>query len=161
MDEPTAFLDIGHQLAVMDTARALAGEDAPLASSCDLCLALKRRTGSPSGGRGSRRPGRARGHLRLRRCAGGCSKWSCCALGKLRRLAILLHGRSGLALFPLFVELDGLDILIVGGGQVAKAQGAEPCRNMGRWSGWVAPKFCRELEEDGAFPATQRGLSRS
>ncbi len=29
MDEPTAFLDISHQLAVMDTARSLAARGAP------------------------------------------------------------------------------------------------------------------------------------
>lgn len=43
MDEPTAFLDIGHQLAVMDTARALAGEGrAVVLVLHDLCLAMKR-----------------------------------------------------------------------------------------------------------------------
>ena len=43
MDEPTTFLDIGHQLAVMDTARALAGEGrAVVLVLHDLCLAMKR-----------------------------------------------------------------------------------------------------------------------
>ena len=43
MDEPTAFLDVGHQLAVMDTARSLAGEGrAVVLVLHDLCLALKR-----------------------------------------------------------------------------------------------------------------------
>lgn len=43
MDEPTAFLDIGHQLAVMDTARALAGDGrAVVLVLHDLCLAMKR-----------------------------------------------------------------------------------------------------------------------
>ncbi len=43
MDEPTAFLDIAHQLSVMDTARALAGEGhAVVLVLHDLCLALKR-----------------------------------------------------------------------------------------------------------------------
>ena len=43
MDEPTAFLDIGHQLAVMDTARARAGEGrAVVLVLHDLCLAMKR-----------------------------------------------------------------------------------------------------------------------
>ena len=43
MDEPTTFLDIGHQLAVMDTARVLAGEGrAVVLVLHDLCLAMKR-----------------------------------------------------------------------------------------------------------------------
>lgn len=43
MDEPTAFLDIGHQLRLMDTARTLAGEGrAVVIVLHDLCLALKR-----------------------------------------------------------------------------------------------------------------------
>lgn len=43
MDEPTAFLDIGHQLAVMDTARQLTSEGrAVVLVLHDLCLALKR-----------------------------------------------------------------------------------------------------------------------
>ena len=43
LDEPTAFLDIGHQLRLMDTARALAGEGrAVVIVLHDLCLALKR-----------------------------------------------------------------------------------------------------------------------
>ncbi len=43
MDEPTAFLDIRHQLAVMDTARALASEGrAVVIVLHDLCLAMKR-----------------------------------------------------------------------------------------------------------------------
>ena len=43
MDEPTAFLDIGHQLAVRDTAGALAGEGrAVVLVLHDLCLAMKR-----------------------------------------------------------------------------------------------------------------------
>ena len=42
MDEPTAFLDIGHQLAVMDTARTLAaGGRAAVLVLHDLCLALR------------------------------------------------------------------------------------------------------------------------
>lgn len=43
MDEPTAFLDIGHQLRLMDTARVLADEGrAVVIVLHDLCLALKR-----------------------------------------------------------------------------------------------------------------------
>ena len=43
MDEPTAFLDIAHQLAVMDTARRLADEGrAVVLVLHDLCLALRR-----------------------------------------------------------------------------------------------------------------------
>ena len=43
MDEPTAFLDVGHQLAVMDTARSLAREGrAVVLVLHDLGLALKR-----------------------------------------------------------------------------------------------------------------------
>lgn len=43
MDEPTAFLDIGHQLRVMDTASALAAEGrAVVIVLHDLCLAMKR-----------------------------------------------------------------------------------------------------------------------
>lgn len=42
MDEPTTFLDVGHQLAVMETARRLAGEGkAVLMVLHDLCLALR------------------------------------------------------------------------------------------------------------------------
>lgn len=42
MDEPTAFLDAAHQLAVMDTARQLADEGrAVVLVLHDLCLALK------------------------------------------------------------------------------------------------------------------------
>lgn len=43
MDEPTAFLDAGRQLAVMDTAAALAREGRAVALVLhDLCLALRR-----------------------------------------------------------------------------------------------------------------------
>ncbi len=43
MDEPTAFLDAAHQLAVMDMARSLAGEGRAVALVLhDLCLALRR-----------------------------------------------------------------------------------------------------------------------
>ena len=43
MDEPTAFLDIRHQLGVMDTARALAAEGRAFAIvTHDLGLALRR-----------------------------------------------------------------------------------------------------------------------
>lgn len=42
MDEPTTFLDVGHQLAVMAAARRLAGEGkAVLMVLHDLCLALR------------------------------------------------------------------------------------------------------------------------
>lgn len=42
MDEPTTFLDVGHQLGVMETARRLAGEGrAVLLVLHDLCLALR------------------------------------------------------------------------------------------------------------------------
>lgn len=46
-----------------------------------------------------------------------------------------------MALFPLFVELDGLDILIVGGGQVAKRK-ALSLAEYGALVRLVAPKFC-------------------
>lgn len=42
MDEPTTFLDVGHQLAVMETARHLAGEGkSVLMVLHDLCMALR------------------------------------------------------------------------------------------------------------------------
>ena len=65
-----------------------------------------------------------------------------------------------MALFPLFVELDGLDILIVGGGQVAKRK-ALSLAEYGALVRLVAPKFCRELEEDGRFRLTRRGFLES
>ena len=65
-----------------------------------------------------------------------------------------------MALFPLFVELDGLDILIVGGGQVAKRK-ALSLAEYGALVRLVAPKFCRELEEDGSFRLTRRGFLES
>lgn len=65
-----------------------------------------------------------------------------------------------MALFPLFVELDGLDILIVGGGQVAKRK-ALSLAEYGALVRLVAPKFCAELEEDGRFRLTRRDFLES
>ena len=65
-----------------------------------------------------------------------------------------------MALFPLFIELEGVDVLIVGGGHVAlrKAQGLA---GYGALVRLVAPVFCPELEADGRFALTRRGFAYS
>lgn len=62
-----------------------------------------------------------------------------------------------MALFPLFIEFEGVDVLIVGGGHVAlrKAQGLA---GYGALVRLVAPVFCPELEADGRFALTRRGF---
>lgn len=60
-----------------------------------------------------------------------------------------------MALFPLFIELDGLDILIVGGGRVAGRK-AVSLADYGAAIRLVAPEFCPELELDPRFRLLRR-----
>lgn len=62
-----------------------------------------------------------------------------------------------MALFPLFIELDDADVLIVGGGRVALRK-ALSLADYGARVRLVAPEFCPELEGDQRFELHRRGF---
>lgn len=62
-----------------------------------------------------------------------------------------------MALFPLFIELEGMDVLIIGGGRVALRK-AESLAAYGARVRLVAPEFCTELGSGGRFPLSRRGF---
>ena len=62
-----------------------------------------------------------------------------------------------MALFPLFIELDDADVLIVGGGRVALRK-ALSLADYGARVRLAAPEFCPELEADQRFELLRRGF---